>query len=106
MVVQLAEQDPLSALNAFFVHLQPVVEAEGAHKGALGVQCVRVLEHLLDKLAGGKAVLGEEEAAHCAPCFSSDAERAVYNYRCFRQCGVFHSVKITHRRYRVFVLKR
>ena len=63
MVVQLAEQDPLSALNAFFVHLQPVVEAEGAHKGALGVQCVRVLEHLLDKLAGGKAVLGEEEAA-------------------------------------------
>jgi hypothetical protein len=63
MVVQLAEQDPLSALNAFFVHLQPVVEAEGAHKGALGVQCVRVLEHLLDKLAGGKAVLGEEEEA-------------------------------------------
>ena len=40
MVVQLAEQDTLSALNAFFTHLQPVLEAEGAHKGALGVQVI------------------------------------------------------------------
>ena len=46
MVVQLAEQDPLSALNAFFTHLQPVLEAEGAHKGALGVQVIERRETL------------------------------------------------------------
>ena len=47
MVVQLAEQDTLSALNAFFTHLQPVLEAEGAHKGALGVQVIGRRETLV-----------------------------------------------------------
>ena len=50
MVVQLAEQDPVAALNAYFQHMQPVMEQERAANGKVALQCVRVLEHLLGKL--------------------------------------------------------
>jgi len=58
MVVQLAQQDALAALNCYFLHLQPVLEHERAAGGKVALQCATVLTHLLAKLGVAAPTLG------------------------------------------------